>query len=202
MIGWRSGKIPLKADGKFKLRLSAEKGVRNTYAIELLDPQGSMRTIVPDTAVYTMTGGAGVISEQPIINSIAVALANNEREIFFNKGGPLPAKKTIVFRSAHALHKGESGEILKVPVVEGENEKADHNSLLGSLEIRGASIRRDLPAGTEIEVTLIYDASRILTAKAYVPMLDEEFEAVIEYEKTEPKICGVEETIRAGGTSP
>jgi molecular chaperone DnaK len=187
LLGWRSGKIPLKADGKFKLRLAAEKGVRNTYAIELLDPHGSMRTIVPDTAIYTMTGGAGVISEQPIINSIAVALATNEREIFFNKGGPLPAKKTIEFRSAHALHKGESGEVLKVPIVEGENEKADHNPLLGSLEIRGASIRRDLPAGTEIEVTLIIDASRILTAKAYVPMLDEEFEGVIFHDKRSPE---------------
>jgi molecular chaperone DnaK len=58
-------------------------------------------------------------------------------------------------------------------------EKADHNPLLGTLEIKGAKIRRDLPAGTEVEVTLILDASRILTAKAYVPMLDEEFEAVI-----------------------
>lgn len=187
LLGWRSGKIPLKADGKFKLRLAAEKGVRNTYAIELLDPRGNVKTIVPDTVVYTMTGGAGVISEQPIINSIAVALTNNERFIFFNKGGPLPAKKTEVFRSAHALHKGESGEVWKVPVVEGEMEKADHNSLLGLLEISGASIRRDLPAGTEIEVTLIYDASRILTAKAYVPMLDEEFEAIIEPAKRTPK---------------
>jgi molecular chaperone DnaK len=187
LLGWRSGKIPLKADGKFRLRLAAEKGVRNTYAIEFLDPRGSTRTIVPDTAVYTMTGGAGVISEQPIINSISVALTNNERSIFFNKGGSLPAKKTEVFRSAHALHKGESGEVLKVPIVEGEMERADHNSLLGSLEIKGASIRRDLPAGTEIEVTLIYDASRILTAKAYVPMLDEEFKAVIEYDERSPE---------------
>lgn len=187
LLGWRSGKILLGADGKFKVRLSAEKGLRNTYTIELLDPRGSMRIIVPDTAVYTMTGGAGVISEQPIINSIAVALANNEREIFFNKGESLPAKKTEVLRSAHVLHKGQSGEVLKVPIVEGEYEKADHNPLLGSLEIRGASIRRDLPAGTEIEVTLVIDASRILTAKAYVPMLDEEFEAVIEHDKRSPE---------------
>ena len=184
LLGWRSGKIPLKADGKFKLRLEAEKGVRNTYAIELLDPHGSMRTIVPDTVVYTMMV---VISEQTIINSIAVALANNEREIFFNKGEPLPAKKTKVLRSAHALHKGESVEVLNIPVVEGEMEKANHNSLLGTLEIKGASIRRDLPVGIEVEVTLNLDASRILTAKAYVPMLDEEFEAVIEYDTRSPE---------------
>ena len=184
LLGWRSGTIPLKADGKFNLRLEAEKGVRNTYAIELLDPHGSMRTIVPDTVVYTMMV---VISEQTIINSIAVALANNEREIFFNKGEPLPAKKTIVRQSAHALHKGESGEVLNIPIVEGENEKANHNPLLGTLEIKGASIKRDLPAGIDIEVTLILDASRILTAKAYVPILDEEFKAVIEHDIRSPE---------------
>lgn len=187
LIGWRSGKIRLKTDGKFKLRLEAEKNVRNSYAIELLDPQGSKKTIVPENVVYTITGGAGVISEQPIINSIAVPLANNERVVFFSKGGSLPAKKTIEFRTAHALHKGESGEILKIPVVEGENDKGDHNSLLGTLEIKGSKIRRDLPAGTTIEVTLIYDPSRILTAKAYVPMLDEEYEAVIEHDRREPQ---------------
>ena len=187
LLGWRSGKIPLKADGRFKLRIEAEKGVRNVYGIKLYDSHGSMRVIVPDTIIYTMTGAAGVISEQPIINSIAVALANNDKTTFFNKGEPLPAKKTEVFRTAHALHKGESGEILKVPIVEGEMDKADHNSLLGFLEISGASIRRDLPPGTEVEVTLIYDASRILTAKAYVPMLDEEFKAVVEPDIRIPK---------------
>ena len=103
------------------------------------------------------------------------------------KEEPLPAKKTEIFRSAHALHKGESGEVLKVPVVEGEMSKADHNSLLGQLEISGASIKRDIPAGTEIEITLIYDASRDLTAKAYVPMLDEDFEAVIEHDTRGPR---------------
>ena len=187
LLGWRSGKITLKADGKFILRLEAEEGLRNTYTINLLDSHGSTRTIVPDTVVYTMTGAAGVISEQPIINSIAVALANNDRKIFFNKGEPLDAKKTEVFYSAHALSKGESGEVLKCPVVEGEMEKADHNSLLGFLEISGESIKRDLPAGAEIELTLVYDASRILTAKAYVLMLDEEFEAVIEPDLQIPK---------------
>lgn len=187
LIGWRSGKIKLKADGKFKLRLQAEKGLRNTYIIELLDPQGSIKTIVPDTVVYTMTGGAGVISEQPIMRTIAVALSNNEREVFFNKGGQLPAKKMKEFRTSHVVHKGESGEVLKVPVVEGENDKADHNILLGSLEIKGTKIRRDMPAGTAIEVTLIYDASRILKAKAFVPILDEEFEAVIISATESPK---------------
>jgi len=54
-------------------------------------------------------------------------------------------------------------------------EKADQ-SLLGSLEIRGESIRRDF-RGNRDRGYAHHGSSRILTAKAYVPMLDEEFEA-------------------------
>ena len=47
-------------------------------------------------------------------------------------------------------------------------------------------IRRDLPAGSEVEVTLKMDESRILTVAAYVPLLDEEFAAKIEMKRHQP----------------
>jgi molecular chaperone DnaK len=180
---WRSGKIPIKADGRFKAGLLAEKGAQNTFAIELLDAKGRKQAVTPDRLTYTV---GLAISEQPLIHSIAVALANNETHVFLRKGDPLPAKAMHDFRSTHGLKKGESGDVLRVPIVEGDTALADRNPLLGTLEIKGASIRRDLPAGTEIEVTLHMDSSRIIRAKAYIPMLDEEFEAVIEHERQTP----------------
>ena len=180
---WRSGKVPMKADGRFKVNLLAERGGQNAFGIELLDAKGSKQVSVPDSIAYTI---GLAISEQPIINSIAVALANNVADVFFKKGEPLPAKTTRVYRTTHALKKGETGDVLKVPVVEGENELADRNRLLGTLDIKGNSIRRDVPAGTEIEVTLHIDASRIIRAKGYIPMLDEEYEAVIDYNTRSP----------------
>lgn len=185
LLGWRSGRIPLKEDGKFKVYLEAEAGVRNSYELELLDGSGRKQTVIPDTLVYTVTtGAAGVISEQPIINSIAVALANNETDVFFKKGDPLPAKSTKIYRTTFALQKGASEDVLKVPVVEGNMSLADRNKLLGHLEIKGSHIRRDLPVGTEIEVTLHIDSSRIINATAYIPMLDEEIKAVIDGNKS------------------
>jgi molecular chaperone DnaK len=73
-----------------------------------------------------------------------------------------------------------------VPVVEGENELADRNRLLGKLLIKGSAVRRDVPAGSEVEVTLLMDASRLIRAKAYIPMLDEEYEAVIDHNAASP----------------
>jgi molecular chaperone DnaK len=183
LLGWRSGKFPLKDDGKFKIYLEAEKGVRNIYEIELLDKAGRKQTIAPDTLVYTVTGAAGVISEQPIINSYSLALSNNETVEFFKKGDPLPAKCTRTFKTTLSLKKGESGNVLKVPVVEGNMSRADRNRLLGHLEVNGSHIRRDLPAGNEIEVTLEINSSRIINASAYIPMLDDEFKTIIDSNK-------------------
>lgn len=180
---WRSGKIPLKAEGRFKVNLLAEKGDQNVFSIELWDAKGGKQVVVPDKLTYTI---GLAISEQPIINSIAVALVGNVADVFFKKGDALPAKATRVYRSSATVKKGESGDVLKVPVVEGEIEHADRNRLLGTLEIIGTNLRRDVPAGSEIEVTLHFDASRILRAKAYIPMLDEEFEAVIDYNGSSP----------------
>lgn len=180
---WRSGKVPLKESGYFKVNLLGEKGCKNTYIIELIDKAGRKQTAVPDRISYTI---GMAISEQPIINSIGVALANNEVAVFFKKGEPLPAKAKDVLRSTHAVRKGSNETIINVPVVEGEIELADRNRLLGKLLIKGVDVRRDVPAGSEIEVTLDIDASRILKAKAYIPILDEEFEAVIDYNKRSP----------------
>ena len=181
---WRSGKVPLKTEGRFKVNLLAEKGEQNIFNIELWDGTGGKQTIVPNTLTYTV---GLAISEQPIINSIAVELVGNTADVFFKKGDPLPAKSTKVYRSSATVKKGESGDVLKVLVVEGEIENADRNRLLGSLEIIGKNLKRDVPVGSEIEVTLHFDASRILRAKAYIPMLDEEFEAVIDYNSRSPE---------------
>ncbi len=180
---WRSGKIPLKENGRFRVDLQAEKGNQNQFTIELLNSTGSKQACVPDNLTYTI---GLAISEQPIINSIAVALASNEADVFFKKGDPLPARATRIYKSTHAVQKGSQDHILNVPVVEGEVELADRNRLLGKLTIKGTDVRRDVPAGSDVEVTINMDASRIIRAKAYLPVLDDEYEAVIDYNRVSP----------------
>jgi molecular chaperone DnaK len=73
--------------------------------------------------------------------------------------------------------------LIKIPIVEGENDLADRNRHIDDLQIDATNIRRDLPANTEVEVTLKMDESRIITVTAYVPILDEEFSKQIELRK-------------------
>lgn len=183
---WRSGKIPLRADGRFKVNLLAEKGGQNTFGIELFDANGTKQVINPDTLTYTV---GMAISEQPFCNAVAVALANNEKEVFFKKGDAYPATHTYRgFKTMHALRKGETGDMLRIPIVEGNEEKADWNRKLGELVIKGTDIRRDAPAGSDIEVTLHAKGPGTLLAKAYLPLLDEEFEAVIDYKTKDTEL--------------
>jgi molecular chaperone DnaK len=172
---WRSGKISLKPEGVFIANLHAEKGEQNVYLIELFDPRGRKQKITPNRLTYTIAIGIDGGVGQPLINSMGLALANNEYARYFEKGRGLPLKATHDFKTVHALKQGQSGEVLRIPVVEGENEAADRNRLVGVLAITGNNVRRDLPAGSEVEVTLRIDTSRIVIVTAYVSFLDEEF---------------------------
>lgn len=173
---WRSGKIDLNSEGGFISQLWAEKGKKNEFLIELFDSTGVKNETVPDRLFYTM----GIVSvEAPLIHSIGIAMANNAADFVLKKGVPLPAKSMTVHRSINEIRSNQDEDSLYIPIVEGENElKADHNRLIGSLEIRANKIRRNIPANSEVEITLIIDTSRLVIARAYVPIIDEEFEVV------------------------
>ncbi|HOC54200.1 MAG TPA: Hsp70 family protein [Verrucomicrobiota bacterium] len=177
---WRSGKIPLRPDGVFMANLHAERGERNTFLVELFDATGRKQKVTPDSLTYTI---GAVVEEQPLINSMGIALANNEYDKFFEKGRGLPLKATRDFKTIHPLRQGQSGEFLRIPVIEGEQELADRNRKVGELSIPADNIRRDLPGGSQIEVTLSITTDRIIKILAYVPLLDEEFPGKIEMGK-------------------
>ena len=174
---WRSGKITLKDHGAFQLTVRAEKGIENMFRIEFRDTKGTLCPTQPAEFKYTV---GVVVEEQPIINNMGIAMADNKVGIHFTKGQGLPAKHTRTYRTSLGLRQGETGSVIKIPIVEGNRELADRNVLIGTVDITPDKIDRDLPAGSEVEVTLHMDTSRLLTVIAYVPLLDEEFPAKIE----------------------
>ncbi len=182
---WRSGKISLRPDGVFIANLHAERGERNNFAIELFDTSGRKQKTTPDRLTYTI---GAVVEEQPLGLSMGIALGGNSNECdrLFEKGRGLPLKISRDYRTILPVKQGQSADVLKIPVVEGDNERADRNRLVGMLEIKGENIRRDLPAGSEVEVTLRIDESRIITVTAYVPLLDEEFVTKVDMKKRKP----------------
>jgi molecular chaperone DnaK len=162
--------------------LLAEKGSRNTFHIELSNGQGTLQKAVPDHVVYTI---GAVIEEQPLMKSIGLAKADNTVDWFFKSGMGLPQKKRwpSPHRTTVALKAGQAGAAVKIPMVEGESDHADRNRVVGFLEIDSSMVKRDLPAGSDVEITLKIDESRTIFLEAYFPLLDEEFSKQLEIEK-------------------
>ena len=171
---WRSGRLPLTEDGTFQLSLRAESGRQNTFLIELTDAAGTLHQTRPAELTYTI---GLVVEEQTLIHNLGVALADNKVALHFPKGTGLPAKSTKTYRTTASLQRDTAGSLLRIPVIEGDHTLADRNLLIGTLDITAGQVHRDMPLGTEVEVTLHMDASRLLSVVAYVPLLDEEFPA-------------------------
>jgi molecular chaperone DnaK len=183
---WSSGQIPLNADGAFIANLLAEKGSRNTFHIALSNSQGNLQKTVPDHVNYTI---GAVIEEQPLLKSIGLAKADNTVDWLFMEGSGLPQRKRAPksYETTIPLIAGKKDGALKIPVVEGEMLAADRNRIIGELVIDGTMVKRNLPVGSEVEITLRIDQSRTIKLEAYFPTLDEPFEddLTLEMSKTE-----------------
>jgi molecular chaperone DnaK len=181
---WRSGKIALAEDGFFEGTLIAKQQQAHTFLIELRDGVGHLCQTIPDRLTCTL---GAVPADPPLIHSLGIAMANNELEVVIPKGTALPARKRVIHRTTSATGKGKAEERIRIPIVEGENlRRADRNRLIGALEINGAQLSRDLPAFSEVEITIAIDASRLLSTIAYIPLLDEEFRDVMKFDRDVP----------------
>lgn len=182
---WRSGRIQLGPKGNFLTALSAEKGKANQFQIELHDPSGTLLEVTPKTFQITVKGIGAVQITLP--HSVGVALANNEVVWFFEKDSVIPARKCRGLHTAIPLQRGQTGQLLRVPVVEGSKNRADRNRIVGTLLIPGDNIAHDVPVGSDIEVTIEINESRLISSTAFIPILNQEFENVMPLESVNPE---------------
>ena len=179
---WHSGQILLNGEGAFMANLMAEKGLRSTFHIELSNRKGSLQKVVPDHVVYTI---GAVIEEQPLLKSIGLGRADNSVDWYFKAGAGLPQKKRwpSAYRTTVAVKAGQPGRAITFSIVEGEDPCADRNRVVGVLVIDSSMVRQDLPAGSEVEITLKMSESRAIVLEVYFPLLDEEFTKQLDVEK-------------------
>ncbi|MHC1739758.1 MAG: Hsp70 family protein [Anaerolineaceae bacterium] len=192
---WQSGKLPLQ-NGGFMTTLWADKKSTNTFTVVLSDKIGRELKVVTDPAPLTYSVGL-TFTDPPLTHSVGLALANNEFMVFFEKGTPLPAhKKGDTLKTTLPVHKGQKGDLIRILVLEGESPRADRNRKISVFEIPSDKVKMDVPAGSDVEVTINIDRSRLIKTNAYIPILDEEFDDVISMEadtvKFDPKAFGEE----------
>jgi molecular chaperone DnaK len=172
---WTSEDAALSADQAFSTMLSLSPRQVSKFNIFGVLNNGSCVPLQP--ANFSVTHGM-TLGEPPLARSIGVALANNQVLQYFERGAPLPIRRTFSLRTAETVIPGREGHALKVPIVQGEFEQAHLCRLVGSLEIQGARLSAALPAGSEIELALELDRGGQLRASARVISTNQIFDEV------------------------
>jgi molecular chaperone DnaK len=191
---WRSGQVPLGADGSFATRLRA-RAAHTSYAVEFRAAHGSLLPTVPARTSYQrleLVGGDATMS-----HSVGVWVEGNEVAWILRKGTELPATGRLVLESTVDVRRGGRQGLIRVPIVQGERARGDRNPVVGQLDISPEEITRDVPQGSEIEITVEIDQSFRTRVDAYIPVLDEEFEIDVELARDAPDVDALRRQTRA-----
>ncbi|WP_405796722.1 Hsp70 family protein [Streptomyces sp. NBC_01506] len=175
---FRSAAISPNADGVFVTDVDVDPHTTSKFFVELTDPAGARCELASNTLSITHRdlefGGVR------LAHSLGIQLAEQVFAPMLRKGATLPTSVREVFRTSAALHRSDADATIRIPVIQGERSRADRNRGVGMLEIRPRDIRIDLPAGSEVEVTVEVDRSSMVTVIADVPLVQAQFEAEID----------------------
>lgn len=172
---WESPWTPIDPEGAFVLSVTLIARRPNVFRIE--GRRGAEVPVAIDPPTFTIVQGL-TISDPPLSRTVGVALANNQVRVYFERGAPLPVRRTFNLRTVETVPAGTEECLLKIPIVQGEFDDAHLCRLVGSLELRGAALRENLPSGSEVEVTIELDRGGRMSARALVPAVDQVFEQV------------------------
>ncbi len=173
--GFTSEVTTLDAEHAFVVAVELVSRHANTFTIVAQDAAGAVLAVDPPTV--TIVQGM-TIGDPPLSRSIGVALASDQVQVYFERGTPLPARRSFTHVTVESVARASADSVLKIPIVQGEHDRAHLCRLVGTLEIPGHAIARTLPAGSDIELTIELDRGGRMSARALVPALDQVFEHV------------------------
>lgn len=195
---WQSPETAIDPDGGFVLQVELLPRRPNVFKVEGILADGKVVAMQP--ATVTIVQGL-TIADPPLSRTIGVARASNTVQVFFEKGTPLPARRTISLTTVESVAPmgATSREefALKIPVVQGEYEQAHLCRLVGTLEIKSTQIKASLPGGSQIQVSLEVDRGGQLSARALVPSLNQVFEHVAQLLVPEASVSVLEASLKS-----
>lgn len=173
---WTSGWIPLD-DGFFEIDVRLQENQVNRFLLTARDRSGRLLEVEP--ATFTIRHGL-VVAAPPLPKSLGVEIlrpdGRAELDVVFPKGTPLPVSRTMTYQASRTLRPSERGTSLAIKLWEGEElSDPQANTWVGNMHIRADNLRRPIPEGSDIELTIHIDASRLITVEAFVPHLNQHF---------------------------
>lgn len=173
---WTSGWMKLK-NGCFEISVPLKEGDITTFWVYARDGRGQL--LETDTPEFRIRHGL-VPSAPPLPHTLSVEVLNPggkpALDSVFSKGTPLPAEKTVKYRAIRTLAPERPDSDIAIKLWEGEFlDDPDANEWVGNVLLAHDGVRRSVPEGAEIEVTIRVDASRKTTVDAFVPYLNQHF---------------------------
>jgi molecular chaperone DnaK len=173
---WTSGWITPN-DGVFETPISLKESAITTFWIYARDGQGRLLDV--DTTEFKIRHGL-VPSAPPLPHTLSIEVLNpgekSGLDSVFSKGTPLPAETKVKYRAMHALVPNNPETDLAIKLWEGEFlDDPNANEWVGNVVLSHDGVRRSVPEGAEIEVTIKIDVSRLITVEAFVPHLNQHF---------------------------
>lgn len=172
---WTSGWFK-SDDGFFEIDVNLLPGKTSKFVISARRENGESIDIEP--AKFAIRHGL-TVAAPPLPHSISAEVVSStgkpELDQIFSRNTSLPCQITKVYAASKTLRPSET-DTLAIKLWEGEVvSDPSSNNWVGSLQISNEEIKRALPEGSEIEVTVSINISRLMTVEAYVPRLDAYF---------------------------
>ncbi|HLE25679.1 MAG TPA: Hsp70 family protein [Thermodesulfobacteriota bacterium] len=174
---WNSGWLPVQKD-YFETKVHLLEGRTNRFWIYLRDRKGNDLAPSPDS--FSIRHGL-TLAEPPLPHSIGAEVVRpdgkSEIDVIFPRSTPLPAQKIVPYKAYKKLRPSQTEDYLAIKIWEGESfSDPEANTFVGVLKIVSNEIRRPIPEGTDIEVSISINASRLMEVQAFVPVLNQHFQ--------------------------
>jgi molecular chaperone DnaK len=170
--GWHAAQ-----DGFFEMSLVLQEGRLNRFALSVRDARG--RAVAVEPSEFQIRHGLA-LDAPPLPHTISVEVAHEDGRVELSPVFPrrtlLPAERTVTYRAAHTLRPSEPDTSLAVKLWEGEAlSDPQANNWVGNFHVRSDAVRRPVPEGSEVQLHIKIDASRLITVEVFIPHLNEHF---------------------------
>ncbi len=197
-VAWSSNKKEILFDKVNLIQdIQLEPDDANTFSLQLTDENGNSVECQPNQ--FTIIQGIGGLDGMQVLPyhiGIAKYFHAEEKDLFEPVKGLEKNKKVPAtgvrngLKTRTVIRPGMANDFIRIPIYEGDYNAEGTNPVLNNLIreviISGETLPKLLPEGSDVNITIKVDRSRIMQFTAEFPTIEHTEELKIEIKQTEP----------------
>lgn len=175
---WTSGWIPV-VDGCFQTDVMLQDGKPATvFKISARNRQGTLLPVDPaEFVIARMMAMSAALLPHTIAIELSVTSGLTTFDPVFKRNSPLPGEVRKTYKANRSLRPSDVEAVLPIKFWEIDvSEDPQEKWWAGCVKIKSQEIKRPIPEGSDIELTIKIDTSRKITVEAFVPILNQSFQ--------------------------